>query len=75
MLKSPTYGFLAGAISVHGQKGLTLIMTQELTRIVARFGSRHLCKSNSNNDPSLGHSNLVSNEAYICLGLLFTISW
>ena len=30
---------------------------------------------NSNNDLSLGHSNLVSNEVYICSGLLFTISW
>ena len=25
--------------------------------------------------PSLGHSDLVSNEVYICSGLLFTISW
>ena len=24
---------------------------------------------------TLGHSNLVSNEVYICSGLLFTISW
>ena len=30
--------------------------------------------SNLNNDPSLGHSILVSNEVYICSGLLFTIS-
>ena len=38
-------------------------------------GPRHLFKSNSNNGPSLGHSNLVLNEVYICSGLLFMISW
>ena len=27
----------------------------------------------SHNGPSLGHSNLVSNEVYICSGLLFMI--
>ena len=42
---------------------------------MAPFGSRHLFKSNLNNDPSQGHSNLVSSEVYICSGLLFTISW
>ena len=31
--------------------------------------------SDSNNGPSLGHSNLVSNEVYICSGLLLMVSW
>ena len=33
------------------------------------LGPRRLFKSNLNNDPSLGHSNLVSNEVYICSGI------
>ena len=31
--------------------------------------------ADSNSGPVLGHSNLVSNEVYICSGLLFMISW
>ena len=36
---------------------------------------RHLFESDSNYGPSLGHSNLVSDEVYICSGILFMISW
>ena len=36
------------------------------------LGPRRLFKCNSNNGPSLGHSNLVSDKVYICSGL---ISW
>ena len=42
---------------------------------MAPFWVRRLFKSNSNNGLSLGHSNLVSNEVYICSGPLFMISW
>ena len=34
-----------------------------------------LFESDSNNGPSLGHSNLVSDEVYICSSLLLMISW
>ena len=34
-----------------------------------------LFRSDSNNGPSLGHANLVSDELYICSGLLFMMSW
>ena len=39
------------------------------------LASWRLFESDSNNGPSLGHSNLVSDEVYICSGLLFMISW
>ena len=39
------------------------------------LGLQFYFKSDSNNGPSLGHSNLVSDEVYICSGLLFMISW
>ena len=34
-----------------------------------------LFESDSNNDPSPGHPNLVSDEVYICSSLLFMIFW
>ena len=34
-----------------------------------------LCECYSDNGPSLGHSNLVSDEVYICASLLLMISW
>ena len=36
---------------------------------------QRLFESNSNNGPSLGHPNLVSNEVYICSSLLSMIFW
>ena len=64
MFKSPTYRFLAGDfnndLGADSNSGPVLGPGIYL---------------NLNNDPSLGHSNLVSNEVYICSGLLFTISW
>ena len=45
--------------------GLTSIMAQQVTRIVAPFCPRRLFESNLNNGPSPGHSNLVSGEVYI----------
>ena len=36
---------------------------------------RRLFESDSNNGPSLGHPNLVSDEVYICSSLLFMIFW
>ena len=36
---------------------------------------RRLFESDSNNGPSLSYSNLVSDEVYICSGLLCMISW
>ena len=34
-----------------------------------------LSESDSSNGPSLGHSYLVSDEVYICSGLLLMVSW
>ena len=39
------------------------------------LGPQRLFEPDSNNDPSPGHSNLVSDEVYICLSLLLMISW
>ena len=39
------------------------------------LGPRRLFESNSNNGPSPGHSNLVSDEVYICSSLPLMISW
>ena len=36
---------------------------------------RRIFESYSNNDPSPGHSNLVSDKIYICSSLLLMISW
>ena len=36
---------------------------------------RRLFESDSNNGPSPGHPNLVSDEVYICSSLLFMIFW
>ena len=56
--------------------GLTSIMAQEVTRIVAPFCPWRLFESDSNNGPpSPNHSNLVSDEVYICSDLLLMISW
>ena len=67
MFKSPTYRFLAGDfnndLGADSNSGPVLGpgVYLNLTRIMT--------------PPILGHSNLVSNEVYICSGLLFTISW
>ena len=74
MFKSPTYGFLAGATSVQGHRPDFNDLGGD-SNSAPVLGPRRLFKSNSNNGPSLGHSNLVSDEVYICSGLLFTISW
>ena len=55
--------------------GLTSIMAQEVTRIVAPFCLRRLFESDSNNGLSPNHSTLVSDEVYICSDLLLMISW
>ena len=56
--------------------GLTSIIALEVTRIVVPFFTpERLFESDSNNGPSLGHSNLVSDEVYICSGHLLMISW
>ena len=34
-----------------------------------------LFESDSNNEPSPGHSNIVSDEVYVCSSLLLMISW
>ena len=52
--------------------GLTSIMAQKVTRILAPW---RLFESDSNNGPSLRHSNLVSDlNLHICSSLLLTIS-
>ena len=38
------------------------------------LGPRRLFEFDSNNGPSPGHSNLVSDEVYICSSVLFMIS-
>ena len=47
----------------------------KVTRIVALFCPRRLFESDLNNCPSPSHSNLVSDEVYICSGLLLMVSW
>ena len=54
---------------------LTSIMVWEVTRIVALFWPQRLFQSDSNNGPSLGHSNFVSDEVFICLSPPLMISW
>ena len=44
-------------------------------RIVSIFWPRRLFESDSNNCPSMGHSNFVSDKVYICSDLPFLISW
>ena len=46
-----------------------------MTRIVVRFAAPAFIESDSNNGPSPGHFNLVSDEVYICSSLLLMISW
>ena len=55
--------------------GLTSVMSQEVTRIVAHFGPRRLFESDSNDGPSPGHSNLVSDGICICSDVLVIVSW
>ena len=54
---------------------LTSIMAWELTWIVAPFCPRRLFESDLNNGPSPNHFSLVSDEVYICSGLLLMVSW
>ena len=49
-------------------------MVWEVTRIVAPFWPPGVYLS-PNNGPSPNHSNLVSDEVYICSGLLLMVSW
>ena len=42
---------------------------------MALFWPWHLFESYSKNVPSPGHSNLVSDEVYICSSLLLMVSW
>ena len=75
MFKSPTYCFLAGATSVQGHRPDFNNDLGGDSNSGPVLYPRRLFKSNSNNGPSLGHSNLVSDEVYICSGLLFMIFW
>ena len=61
LFRSPTYGLLVGAIFGQGPPGLTSIMAQGITRIMAAFCPlQRLFESNSNNGPAPGHSNLTT---------------
>ena len=46
-----------------------------MAQIVPTFWPQHLFKFNSNNGPSPGHSNLGSDEVYICSSFLLMIFW
>ena len=46
-----------------------------MTRIVAPFRLQRLSESDTNNGLSPGYLNLLSNEVYICPGLLRMVFW
>ena len=50
-------------------------MAQEMTHSGCILALQCSIESDLHNGPSSSHSNLVSDEAYICLGLLRMISW
>ena len=77
LFRSPSYLWFSGGYHICPRTaGLTSVMAQEVTQIVAPFcPPQRLFEFDSNSGPSPGHSNLMSDEGYICSSLLLMIFW